>query len=87
MILVFIMGITPLIPAAVSAKSPQWVWDSQGKVHDATGQYRRLSDEEACLIYNLCPAVVALGILGSAGSGDSDNGPGCFMWEAHTYHA
>jgi len=36
-------------PAAGSEQpEPQWEWDSEGKVHDATGQYRTLTDEEVC---------------------------------------
>ncbi len=39
---------------AFGASPPQWVWDEQGRVTDSTGQYRRLSDEEACKLYGLC---------------------------------
>lgn len=76
-ILVVIMSVTPLIPAAVSAPQPQWVWDANGKVHDASGQYRSLTDEEACRLLDLCkeekpnkPPLLTDG-------GDSSGGNGC----------
>ena len=27
---------------------PQWVWDSEGRVHDVSGKYRTMTDEEVC---------------------------------------
>lgn len=65
-------------PAAGSAPPPQWVWDDEGRVTDATGQYRRLTDEEACEMYDLCPkkrsVSTATASVGS-GSEGSDGGP------------
>jgi hypothetical protein len=80
--LVAIMAVTPLVPAAMSTNPPQWVWNEKGEVHDATGQFRRLTAEEACLLYNLCPQVViasaAVASVGSTGSdGEGPDGGGC----------
>jgi hypothetical protein len=47
LILIGIMAFTPLIPqVGMSAQPPQWVWDEDGHVHDATGQFRSLTDAE-----------------------------------------
>ena len=64
-------------PAAGSAPPPQWVWDDEGRVTDATGQYRRLTDEEACEMYDLCPQVIIMLATAGIGSGSegSDGGP------------
>ena len=40
-----IMAVTPLIPAAVSAPAPVWVWDEQGRVSDSSGQFVRVEEE------------------------------------------
>jgi hypothetical protein len=75
MLLVIIMGLTPLIPAAVSAPEPKWVWDDEGKVHDANSNYRTLTDEEACAMYGFCREIhprfaVSSGLAGADGPGD-----------------
>jgi len=65
-------------PAAGSATPPQWVWDEQGRVTDATGQYVRLTDEEACEMYDLCPEMaigIALASVGSGSTGSDGAGP------------
>ena len=46
-ILVAIMAVTPLIPAAVSSPPPQWVWDADGRVTDATGQFVRVETPQS----------------------------------------
>lgn len=63
-------------PAAGSAPPPQWVWDEEGQVTDATGQYRRLTDEEACEMYDLCPQHKSRSSVASADSGSSSGSEG-----------
>lgn len=62
-------------PAAGSAPPPQWVWDDQGRVHDSTGQYRRLSDEEACEMYDLCRRPLTAKSEAASDPAGSDGGP------------
>jgi len=80
-VLVAIMAVTPLVPAAMSTNPPQWVWNEKGEVHDASGQFQRLTAEEACQLYNLCPQVViasvAVASVGPAGSGGEGSDGGC----------
>lgn len=76
MMLVTIMAVTPLVPAAVSATPPQWVWNEKGEVHDATGQFRRLTAEEACALYGLCSRMLVMASAASAGpTGSGEGGP------------
>lgn len=75
LILVVIMAVTPLVPAAVSATSPQWVWDSDGKVSDASGQFRSLTDQEACVLYGLCKEIKLRDLSTDSDSTGSDGGP------------
>jgi hypothetical protein len=55
-LLVAMVAILPMqFPsAAVSAgSSPDWRWDEQGRVYDASGQYRVLTREETCKLFQL----------------------------------
>lgn len=71
-----IMAVTPLVPAAVSSSPPQWVWDEDGRVHDATGQYRPLTEEEACEMYGFCRNIKIKFASASSSSGDSEGSDG-----------
>lgn len=79
-ILVTIMAVTPLVPAAVSAPQPLWVWDADGRVHDTSGLYRSISDEEACLLYGFCKELkkesvaTESPVIADGGGGDSSGG-------------
>jgi len=75
-ILVAVMAVTPLVPAAVSAPAPDWKWDSQGRVYDASGNYRSLSDEEACRMYGMCKGP------GASDPADSTQTDGFLFWFA-----
>jgi hypothetical protein len=70
-----ILAVTPLVPVAVSAPQPEWYWDSEGKVHDASGMYRTMTDDEACTQLGLCKGITIIypGIIPGAG-GDSGGG-------------
>jgi len=79
-LLVAIMAVTPLIPAAMSVNPPQWTWDAHGRVSDATGQFRSLTEQEACEMYDFCrqpqpPITVAE--QGPGSGGDGSDGGGC----------
>lgn len=56
-LVVLLMALVAVLPmrfpsaAGSAAASPDWKWDSQGRVHDASGQYRVLTREEACKLF------------------------------------
>jgi len=75
-IIASVMAVTPLVPVAMSAPTPKWVWDSEGKVHDASGMYRSMTDEEACTQLGLCKGSFVHYPEMLAGGGDSSGGGG-----------
>lgn len=80
-LLVAIMAVTPLVPAAMSVNPPQWTWDAEGRVSDASGQFRSLTEQEACEMYDICrrPQIsVTVADQGASGSGgEGPDGGGC----------
>jgi hypothetical protein len=77
LILVGIMTVTPLVPYAVSAPPPQWVWDEEGRVSDATGQYRSMTDEEIFEAFGVWPKkAIEYRSVASSGSADGSGGGG-----------
>lgn len=63
--LAIIVAATPLVPAAASSPLPQWVWDADGRVTDASGQYVRVETPQG----TPPPLQYALGGEGDEGGG------------------
>lgn len=76
-ILMTIMAVTPLIPhAAMSAPEPHWVWDQDGKVHDANGNYRTMTEEEANDFFGISKVVPKFAVASASGSGSGEGAGG-----------
>lgn len=79
-VLVILVALIPMrFPAAGSAAaSPEWKWDAEGRVHDATGQYRSMTEEEVCREFGWCREIVRPASLATLGSeGVAGDGGGC----------